>query len=145
MWQSSSSRCQCPQWRWYRHCSRGCRVVGLSSKVPVALLPRLDIGGLALPLSWDWPCNRLTSRDELKLKGIFSLYHFHILNPCWIQYPPQGSRITNLIRLFDIPCWIFIFLTYLAITKTYQLLEYIAEKMGYCSVTEETIPFIPFG
>ena len=38
-----------------------------------------------------------------------------------------------------------IFLTYLAIVKTFELLDYIAEKMGYCSVVEEEIPFVPFG
>ena len=61
------------------------------------------------------------------------------------QFPPQASRITNLFRLFDIPCWFMIFLTYLAIVKTFELFEYIAEKMGYCSPTEEEIPFVPFG
>ena len=53
--------------------------------------------------------------------------------------------MTNLFRLFDIPCWFMIFLTYFAIVKTFKLLEYIAEKMGYCSPTEEVIPFVPFG
>ena len=38
-----------------------------------------------------------------------------------------------------------IFLTYVAIMKTFDLLEYLAEKLGYCSVTEEEIPFVPFG
>ena len=38
-----------------------------------------------------------------------------------------------------------ILVTYLAIVKTFELLEYIAEKMGYCSPTEEEIPFVPFG
>ena len=61
------------------------------------------------------------------------------------QYPPKASRITNLLRLFDIPCWFMIFLSYLAIMKTFKLLEYLAEKMGYCSVVEEEIPFVPFG
>ena len=84
----------------------------------------------------------MTSNDTLTKTPYFLFPYFE---SCYIQYPPQGSRITNLIRLFDIPCWILIFLSYLAIMKAFQLLEYIAEKMGYCSVTEEDIPFVPFG
>ena len=38
-----------------------------------------------------------------------------------------------------------LFFTYLFISKTFKFLEYIAEKMGYGSVTEEEIPFVPFG
>ena len=84
--------------------------------------------------------NKTGSSDAFTLKEIF-----HILNPCHSQYPPQASRITNLYGLFDIPCWIMIFLTYLGIIKIFNLLEFLAEKMGYCSVVEEEIPFVPFG
>ena len=38
-----------------------------------------------------------------------------------------------------------IFVTYLTIVKVFELLDYLSEKMGYCSVTEEEIPFVPFG
>ena len=38
-----------------------------------------------------------------------------------------------------------IFFTYLGIFYTFKILEKIAEKMGYGSVVEEEIPFVPFG
>ena len=71
---------------------------------------------------------------------LFPLFPYFEPSP---QFPPQGSRITNLFGLFDGPSWTLIFLSYLAIFYTFKLLEYIADRMGYISLEEE-IPFCPF-
>ena len=69
--------------------------------------------------------------------------YFHILNPN-PQFPPLGFKIANLFGLFDKSCWAIIFITFVFISNTFKLLEYIAKKMGYTS-REEELPFFPMG